>query len=73
MIREEFNVHMLNDQGKQKATRIAEIFSLALDQLEGVCDKSGREMAIVRTHMQDASFYAKRAMAIQCENNITEL
>jgi len=67
-IREEFAVHLLNDQGKDKALRIAEIFSSALNQLEEICGKQGREMAIVRTHLQDAGFYAKRAMAIRPEN-----
>lgn len=67
-IRDEFTVHMLNEQGKQKAARIAATFSLALDQLEEICGKQGREMAIVRTHLQDASFYAKRAMALRPEN-----
>lgn len=67
-VRNEFTVHMLNDQGKKKAVAIAEEFSAALTLLEALCGKDGREMAIVRTKMQEAAFYAKRAMAMNPEN-----
>lgn len=50
VLREEFNVHMLND-------------------LEEHCGKDGgREMAVVRTKLQEAAFFAKRAIAMRPEN-----
>lgn len=68
MPRDEFAVHMLNDQGKQKAAQIADSFSVCLDQLESIVGSSGREMAIVRTKMEEASFFAKKGMAVQPGN-----
>lgn len=67
-IRPEFTVHMLNDAGKGKAAAIAETLSAALDGLEAVCGKDGREMAVVRTKLEEACFFAKRAMAQRSEN-----
>jgi hypothetical protein len=70
-IRPEFTVHMLNDCGKEKAGAIAQTLSSALDSLEQVCGKEGREMAIVRTKLEEACFFAKRAMAQRVENQQT--
>lgn len=70
-VRDEFKVHVLNDAGMTKATEVAGAFSEALDKLETLCGKDGREMALVRTHLQDASFWAKRAMASKPENQKT--
>lgn len=76
-----FDVHMLNEKGKKNANLIKEIFEEALSQLESVCgpdrstgagqmtqDDSGREMAIMRTKLEEASFFAKKAMAKRPEN-----
>lgn len=62
-----FEVHMLNDTGKPKAKQIAEIFDKCLADLSGIIP-AGREMAIVKTHMETACFFAKKAMANQPEN-----
>lgn len=67
-IREEFDVHLLNDEGIRKAQEVASTLSMALDDLEIICGKDGREMAIVRTKLQEAAFFAKRAMAVRPEN-----
>lgn len=69
-MRSEFEVHMLNDSGKSKAADIAEAFSLLLARLElpEFCGKDGRDVALVRTHLEDACFRAKRAMASQKAN-----
>lgn len=67
-IRKEFEVHMLNEVGKEKARHLAEIFSHALDQIEAIAGTGGREIAIVRTKLEEAAFFAKRAMAQQAEN-----
>jgi len=73
MPRPEFAVHMLNDLGKERAEDIAEAFSSALDEIEylvGSPGNHGREMSIVRTKMEEASFFAKKAMASQKENQL---
>ena len=63
-----FEVHRLNEQGMRKARDIAEAFQQTLDEVEILVGKDGREMALVRTKMQEACFFAKRAMAMQPEN-----
>ena len=68
IVRPEFSVHMLNPGGIEKALTIARDFSILLDAVEAVCGKDGREMAVVRTKLQEAAFFAKRAMAMQPEN-----
>jgi hypothetical protein len=68
MVREEFSVHRLNEEGLTKADVIATAFSHLLDHLEEACGKDGREMSLVRTKLQEAAFYAKRAMAVRPEN-----
>ncbi len=63
-IRPEFTVHMLNEAGKAKARGIAERFSLLLDDLENY-GITGRELALVKTKLEEASFFAKRGLAMQ--------
>jgi len=63
-IRKEFDVHMLNSEGKYKARLLAEKFSILLSEVEDICGTDGREMAIVRTKLEETSFFAKKAMAI---------
>ena len=70
--RAEFEVHLLNDIGIKKAQLLAENFTNMLDGLEEICGKDSREMAIVRTKMEEASFFAKKAMANQPENQKNE-
>ncbi|HEY5657924.1 MAG TPA: hypothetical protein VIY27_09060 [Myxococcota bacterium] len=67
-IRQEFNVHILNEDGIDKARRIGSVFTLTLEGIEEICGADGREMAIVRTKLQEAAFFAKRAMALRAEN-----
>lgn len=67
----EFAVHMLNDEGKAKAKRIAEAFDRLLDELTTPASPDdptilcppGRETAIARTKLEEACFFAKKAMA----------
>jgi hypothetical protein len=64
----EFEVHLLNEQGIEKANQLAKIFDLALTGIEVLAGTGGREMSIVRTKLEEASFFAKKAMAILPEN-----
>jgi hypothetical protein len=62
-----FEVHRLNDQGMKNATAIAEAFDRLLRDLAGLCP-AGREFSIVRTKLEEAAFFAKKAMATQAQN-----
>jgi len=64
-----FEVHMLNETGKEKARKIALAFDDLMTILKGDCGE-GRELAIVRTKLEEACFFAKKAMAKQPENQI---
>jgi hypothetical protein len=68
MTRPEFQVHMLNDVGKMKAGQLAELFTMLLNGVESICGTGTREMAIVRTKLEEASFFAKKAMATESVN-----
>jgi len=68
-----FEVHMLNEQGKQKAVAIAGDFNQLLYSvaaLSGISveNPKSREFAIFRTKLEEACFFAKKAMASQPEN-----
>ena len=67
IVRTEFEVHRLNELGMAKASAIAEAFSDLLTSVESVCPPS-RERSLVITKLQEASFWAKRAMAVVPEN-----
>jgi hypothetical protein len=63
----EFEVHRLNEAGMAKAVQIAGDFSSLLGSLTTICP-AGREMAIVRTKLEEAAFFAKKAMAKEPAN-----
>lgn len=63
-----FEVHMLNEQGKELAKAIAGEFHGFLCSLEGMIGQEWREMSIVRIKLEEACFFAKKAMANQEKN-----
>lgn len=63
-----FEVHKLNAVGMAKAHEIASQFSLLLRQLQGLCPGDTREFSIVKTKLEEAAFFAKKAMAKLPEN-----
>jgi hypothetical protein len=69
-MRPEFDVHILNDTGLEKARQLGTEFSELLNNVEQICGSlnNGREMALVRTKLQEASYYAKRALALNPDN-----
>lgn len=72
-MRPEFDVHMLNDDGKKKAVEIAEKFSEILDYVEGLHagERSAAqpiEIMQATEHLRMACFYAKRVMAQAPQN-----
>ena len=68
MVNPLFEVHLLNEQGKGLAKSLAGEFHGFLCSVEGMCGNDGREMAIVRTKLEEACFFAKKAMASRKEN-----
>ncbi len=63
----EFAVHMLNDSGKAHAKTIQETFDNCLNRLGLYC-MEGRSLNIVKIKLEEACFFAKKAMAINLEN-----
>lgn len=70
-IRKEFEVHRLNEEGLKKADKVAEGFSVLLDLIEKEAEGGDqRQLAIVRTELERASFYAKKAVASVKANQV---
>jgi len=69
MTNPEFEVHILNPVGIDKAKQIAASFDALLEQLKKLCTP-GREFSIVRTKLEEASFFAKKSMANLPENQL---
>jgi len=67
--RAEFGVHILNTEGISKARNMATQFSDLLDWLEqpGMCVMSP-ELTIAKRKLEEACFYAKKAMATNLVN-----
>lgn len=65
----EFQVHRLNPGGLEKAESIAQVFDEALTKLKALCP-DGRHFAIVKTKLEEASFFAKKSMACDPGNQI---
>ena len=63
----EFEVHLLNEGGIGKARVLANIFNEALTQILTIVP-AGRELSIVRTKLEEASFFAKKGIANNPEN-----
>lgn len=67
-----FEVHILNEEGKAKSRHIALAFDSLYIELQKICGTptsgSTREMAIVRTKLEEACFFAKKSMANVKEN-----
>lgn len=62
-----FRVHRLNEGGMKNAQEIAEAFDTCLAKLRTLCPE-GREFSIVKTKLEEASFFAKKSMANAGEN-----
>ena len=62
-----FQVHLLNDDGINKAKAMAEGFSALADKLEAILGAGvkTREFSLVKTKLEEAAFFAKKAMANQ--------
>jgi hypothetical protein len=65
---QEFEVHLLNDEGIAKAKKLANLFDQLLTELDPLMPIASRYTSLVRTKLEEASFFAKKAMAILPEN-----
>lgn len=65
----EFAVHMLNGEGIAKARKLAEVFDTHLDEVSKLCPP-GREFSIVKTKLEEACFFAKKAIAAHPSNQV---
>lgn len=65
----EFAVHLLNDQGIALAKEMAGRFTDLLNwlQLPEICVQS-RELSLAKTKLEEAAFFAKKAMATNLVN-----
>lgn len=61
---------MLNAFGKIKASEIQEAFEALVSKLAHYSEASPREWALAKTKLEEACFFAKRAMAVQKENQL---
>ena len=64
-----FKFHKLNKKGQERAKDMAERFSLLVGGFEvdfGI--KDCREWSVAKTKLEEACFFAKKAMAVQIEN-----
>jgi len=72
----EFQVHKLNEQGIQRCEQIAKLFDEFLIQLDSILHEAPfhdpRLNAIVRTKLEEACFFAKKAIATSEINQINE-
>lgn len=66
----EFQVHRLNEQGLRRADNIAIAFDNLLNEIKRSTPEDGWEMSQVRTHLEQACFYAKKGIAKQPENQL---
>lgn len=60
-----FKSHVLNDEGMEKAKEIGAKFDSLLKDLQAVLTHDGRELSLVKTKLEEACFYAKKALAKQ--------
>lgn len=66
-----FEVHMLNDEGKKKAQTMAEMFNGLMEStanMIGTDPATARYIAIVRTKLEEACFFAKKGLAVNPTN-----
>lgn len=63
-----FQVYRLNEQGLDRAGRIAEAFDGLLSILYGMCPVNTREFSLVKTKLEEACFFAKKSIANLVDN-----
>lgn len=67
-----FKTHLLNEKGIEKARSVGDAFDSLLTTLVGACP-DGRELALVKTKLEEACFFAKKAIARLPANQVVTL
>jgi hypothetical protein len=57
-----FSFTVMSEEGRAKSQQIAEAFSKLLYDLEDILPGNSREFAIAKTKLEEASFFAKKAL-----------
>jgi len=64
-----FKTHVLNEEGTRRAKAVGESFDALLDRMiELTADGDPRCIAVMRSNLEVACFYAKKAIAISPVN-----
>jgi len=64
-----FQVHKLNEVGFAKANELAEAFNTLVEKIDNLIQTHpSREKSIVYTKLEEACFFAKKALASQKAN-----
>lgn len=63
-----FEVHKLNSEGLRRAGVLAKAFNGLLEELRTLCPENTREFSLVKTHLEEACFFAKKSIANLPEN-----
>jgi hypothetical protein len=63
-----FSFTTMTDLGKDRSRDIAIAFTLLLQTLEEILPGNSREFAIAKTKLEEASFFAKKALRNYKEN-----
>lgn len=76
-MKEIFKFNFLNKKGKQEVQQLSNIFDKALLEIEDLVEDSNSEAFIYfnrvfKQKLEEAYFYAKKAISIKKENNIAE-
>ena len=67
----EFQTYQLNEKGKKSAIEIAKAFDELLNKLLKMNSRS-REMELVSLKLEEACFFAKKAMAAEPSNCVDD-
>lgn len=68
MINPLFNTVALSEVGIVRVNEVRTAFSLVLETLEDILPGNSREISIIRTKLEEASFYAVKAVRNYKEN-----
>ncbi len=68
----EFKVHKLNKDGFGKAEKVAADFDTLLENLKQYIP-DGREFSLVKTKLEEACFFAKKAIATSSINQLDDV
>jgi len=66
-----FQVHKLNETGLKRAAYLAEAFNSLVSVIDTAIPDSCREKSICLTKLEEACFFAKKAIASKGENQIS--